>query len=74
MVNQRGAVLLFILTALLLATCIKAKAADLPQGINCERVRELVAEHGKARALAWALENGVSFGTINEARKCLKGR
>ena len=68
MINGRG---LIVLVALVLAaTCVRARAADLP--IPCDQIRALVAEHGKARALAWALENGYSFAMINEARKCLR--
>lgn len=42
--------------------------------IDCTIVREKVAEYGKARALAWALENGFTWRQIAEARQCLKSK
>lgn len=44
----------------------------LPAGATCELVREKVAEHGKAAALAWALKQGYSLAQIRQARRCLK--
>lgn len=44
---------------------------DLPAGATCELVREKVAEHGKAVALAWALKQGYTFAQIRLARRCL---
>jgi hypothetical protein len=44
---------------------------DLPAGVTCDQVRALVAEHGKPRALAWALRHGYSWKQIREARRCL---
>jgi hypothetical protein len=46
--------------------------AGLPAGATCEMVREKVAEHGKAAALAWALKQGYSFAQIRRAKLCLK--
>jgi hypothetical protein len=46
--------------------------SGLPAGITCELIREKVAEHGKAVALAWALKQGYSFAQIRVARRCLK--
>lgn len=43
-----------------------------PPSVDCEMVRAMVAEHGKAKALAWAIERGYSWRQINLARKCLK--
>lgn len=43
----------------------------LPTGVTCEMVREKVAEHGKAAALAWALKQGYSFAQIRRAKSCL---
>jgi hypothetical protein len=45
--------------------------SGLPAGITCELIREKVAEHGKAVALAWALKQGYSFAQIRVARRCL---
>lgn len=44
---------------------------QLPDGITCEQVKSLVAEHGKAVAMAWALRHGYSWKQIKEARRCL---
>lgn len=58
----------------LLAVCAHARAADtkLPApAIDCELVREKVAEYGKAKAVAWAISNGFSLKEISQARKCL---
>lgn len=41
--------------------------------VDCATVRYHVAEHGKAKSIAWAVKNGYSWAQINEARKCLKG-
>jgi hypothetical protein len=68
---------LFILTvAFILLLTMPARASiapeGLPPGITCELIREKVAEHGKAVALAWALKQGYSFAQIRVARRCLK--
>jgi hypothetical protein len=44
----------------------------LPAGITCELVREKVAEHGKAAAIAWAIRQGYSLAQIRQAQRCLK--
>ncbi|MCK1430917.1 hypothetical protein [Bradyrhizobium sp. 87] len=79
---KRRANLFLILTAiglfaLILLLTIPAWASTtpdtgLPAGITCEMVREKVAEHGKAVALAWALKQGYSFAQIRAARRCVK--
>jgi hypothetical protein len=83
---KRRANLFLILTAmglfalimiLILLLTIPARASTtpdsgLPAGITCEMVREKVAEHGKAVALAWALRQGYSFAQIRAARRCVK--
>lgn len=43
----------------------------IPAGATCDLVREKVAEHGKAVALAWALKQGYTFAQIRLARRCL---
>ncbi len=61
---------IILLAALvLIATGLRARAAD---PIDCAAIRFYAAEHGKARALAWALQNGYSWAEIQQARKCLK--
>jgi hypothetical protein len=83
---KRRANLFLILTAmglfalilvLIMLLTIPARASTtpdtgLPAGITCEMVREKVAEHGKAVALAWALKQGYSFAQIRAARRCVK--
>lgn len=83
---KRRANLFLILTAmglfalilvLIMLLTIPARASTtpdtgLPAGITCEMVREKVAEHGKAVALAWALRQGYSFAQIRVAKRCLK--
>lgn len=39
---------------------------------TCEQVRSYVKEHGKAKAIAYAIKHGATWREINEARKCLK--
>ncbi|ABD06721.1 hypothetical protein RPB_2013 [Rhodopseudomonas palustris HaA2] len=41
--------------------------------VDCATVRYNVAEHGKAKSIAWAVKNGYSWAQINQARRCLKG-
>lgn len=57
--------------ALIVFLCLIASPANAFQ-IDCTLVRQYVAEHGKAKALAFALKNGATFAQIREARKCLK--
>lgn len=45
---------------------------QLPPGITCAQVRQLVAQHGYFKALLWAREHGYSWHQIAEAKKCLK--
>lgn len=40
--------------------------------IDCNAVRQYVAEYGKAKALAWAIKEGYSWRQIAEAKRCLK--
>jgi hypothetical protein len=43
----------------------------LPDGITCEMVRSAVAEHGKIKAAAMAIEHGATWDQLRAARKCL---
>lgn len=64
---------LFILIAsLILLLTRPARAADMPEGITCEMVRDKVAEHGKVKALAWAIEHGFSIRQIWQIRRACK--
>ena len=69
---------IFLLTAALILLMTRpawpstSVTDGLPPGITCDMIREKVAEHGKAVALAWALKNGYSFAQIRIAKRCLK--
>jgi len=39
--------------------------------VSCEDVRAYVAEHGKLKALAFAIQSGATPRQINDARRCL---
>lgn len=58
------------LTALVIL-CLIASPAHAFQ-VNCDQVRAFVAEHGKAKALAFAIQNGATWQQLREARKCLR--
>lgn len=59
------------LAAAFVFLCLIASTASAFQ-IDCDQVRSYVAEHGKAKALAFAIRNGATFQQLREARKCLK--
>jgi hypothetical protein len=64
---------IFLLTAALILLMTRpARAADMPEGISCEMVREKVAEHGKVKAFAWAIEHGFSIRQIYLIRRACK--
>lgn len=44
-----------------------APAPQLPPGVTCEQIRAMVAEHGKPKAIAWALRQGYSWAEIIRA-------
>ncbi len=46
-----------------------SQAQDFP--IDCKIIRAFVAEHGKLKAIAYAIEHGATWQQIKEARKCL---
>lgn len=69
MIGVRGFLVVWRSAALLIAVCTP-RADDAPQ-IDYAMVRAKVAERGKARALAWAIEQKYSWASIREARKCL---
>lgn len=54
------------------ASAAAAREPDLPPGISCSQVRELVKEHGYLRSIAWAIRQGYSAYQIREAKKCLR--
>jgi hypothetical protein len=43
-----------------------------PASYDCVAVRAFVAEHGRVKALAMAIENGATWKQLREARKCLR--
>jgi hypothetical protein len=68
---MRGWIIPVLVACAMVATCDRGHAADLPPGIDCNLIRAYVAEHGKAKALAWAIEQGYSWAQIAAARRCL---
>jgi hypothetical protein len=70
MIPRRGWLVIALSALVLVTVCAGARAADAP-AIDCMLVRAMVAEHGKARALAWAIEQGYRWRDIQAARKCL---
>lgn len=72
-----GIFLLFVVMILLMtrpAWPSTSYDTGLPAGATCELVREKVAEHGKATALAWAIKQGYTFAQIRLARRCLTSK
>ncbi len=68
-----AAAIFALFVALILLMTRPAKAdTSLPDGITCEFVREKVAEHGKVKALAWAIEHGLSIRQIYLIRRACK--
>jgi hypothetical protein len=59
---------IIVLTLSLLSA--PAYAAD--PVIDCILVRQYVAEHGRTKALAWAIREGYSWRQIRVAKQCLK--
>jgi hypothetical protein len=45
--------------------------AGLPDGITCEQVRATVAQIGRLKAMALAIEHGATFQQIRAGRKCM---
>ena len=54
--------------AFLCLTAFPAKAFS----VSCDDVRAYVAQHGRAKALAFALSQGATFRQISKAKQCLK--
>lgn len=61
----RGALLAVLLVLVMTAAAL---AADLPP-VDCNAVRAQVAEHGRAKAIQWALSQGYSWSDIWRIRK-----
>lgn len=60
-----------IAALILLCLASPARAEPFPH-LTCPVVRELVQQHGKAKALALAIRYGATWQQIRLARKCLK--
>ena len=60
--------MLRLMTAAIVFLCLIASPAN---AFSCDEVRAFVAEHGKVRALALAIQSGATWQQIKEARKCL---
>lgn len=39
--------------------------------VSCDDVRAYVAQHGKAKAIAFAISHGATLAQLREAKKCL---
>jgi hypothetical protein len=65
---------IFFLIAVLIILMTQPARAEtaLPDGITCELVREKVAEHGRVKAMAWAIEHGLSIRQIYIIRRTCK--
>jgi hypothetical protein len=65
---------IFVLFVALILLMTRPAWADssLPDGVTCELVREKVAEHGRAAAIAWAIEHGLSIRQIWQIRRTCK--
>jgi hypothetical protein len=63
-----------VLAVALICIPIPAHADEpkLPLGYTCDDVRSAVAEYGKIKALALAIEKGATWRQLREARKCLR--
>lgn len=59
-----------------LSTCGHPAFAEQnpPAFYDCQTIRAFVAQHGKVKALAIALEHGATWAQIREARRCLTKR
>lgn len=63
---------LILVMILIMTIPARASTSALPDGVSCEQVRSLVAEHGKVKALAWAFEHGLSIRQIYIIRRTCK--
>ncbi|KPG00005.1 hypothetical protein IP86_07695 [Rhodopseudomonas sp. AAP120] len=76
-IRRKGLAALTAMSALLAPTSMPAAfAADqaaAPIPVDCATIRYHVAEHGKAKSIAWAIKNGYSWAQIAEAKRCLRG-
>lgn len=60
-------------TAILILLLLPSHPAAAFQ-ISCEDVKAYVAQHGKAKALAFAIKHGATFKEIVAARRCLNAQ
>ncbi len=58
-------------TAMIVVGIVNASAREKFPHLTCPVVRAIVAEHGEARALAYAIQNGATWKQIKDARACL---
>lgn len=68
---MRAALALIIAILATPALAAERSAARLPDGITCDQVRATVAEIGKVKALALAIEHGATLQQIRAGRKCM---
>ena len=63
-----------MIAAMLVLISVRARAADLPPGIDYPTIRALVAHHGKPAALRRAITQGYGWREIAAARRLLSER
>lgn len=62
-----------IIITIAAASSVRAGAVtSLPVGVDCQIINGYVAQHGKAKAIAFAIKNGATWLQLREASKCLK--
>jgi hypothetical protein len=62
----------FVLAVLVTpASAGERDSAGLPAGVTCEQVRATVAQIGKVKALALAIEHGATLQQVRAGRRCL---
>jgi hypothetical protein len=54
------------------AAMAHGREPELPPGVSCADVREKIAELGRFKAVAAAIERGATWHQIREALKCLR--
>jgi hypothetical protein len=73
-INSRGWLFVFLLTAFLVMCAVNARSADsprLPEGYTCSDVIENVKRYGYWPAILWARANGFKPEEIEAAKRCL---
>ncbi len=61
---------MFRATAIAILLLIPSHPAQSLQ-VSCDDVRAFVAEHGKTKAIAFAIQQGATWSEIMRAKRCL---